>query len=847
MLSTLFVPRTIPFEGVLLFIIALTALISLIRVKKSKGSWLMLTFFGCAVMVGLSRIIEGTGGGLLFTQLQDTFIILSGVFLIQFAYHFPDYDQPREARLILGVYILFALVALGTILGLAIEAYRYPENLITSPEYFWYLNPLAIILAIFLCLRRTLHFSGPAIKSAAGWRARLDYALKTIWQPPNKWAAFQRNLALALLIGMIQALPPLGLVTGVWANYMIAIGGLLVIASVALVFYNYTSDMISFNTKLVGISLTTLLIFMGIAGIHAIETVRLHQLESVTRQFQTVQEAIVLRSESADAPPLVVSYVISWPAPMDHQLADLDIHYLGENVQPDDLTPIQGLGGPVNAIKDQDGFVFRFAGSQFGDFYRHRFEHDGRVYEIGFPWLEYAQPILSEVNKYILLTILGALAILTLFPFFFRRHLFDPLDTLLEGVKNADQGKLDTTLPIFYADEIGMISSSFNRMITSLRNSNKRRDQYYAELLQNNAILEQEIRERENAQLALMESEKKYRTVVEEATQGIMVMQEGRRIFYNPAWLEMTGYSVEEYDSMSFQSLVFADDLETVENAYQGLVTGYEFKAVPDFRITTKSGDIKWLSVRGARIDWEGKPAEMVFIKDITERKQQELKLQSYKQQLQALASQLTLTEERERRRIAVELHDHVGQALALARIQLAAAQNSQTEAARVALLGDTSDILKDAIKQTRSLIFELSSPVLNEMGLKAAISEWLQTYAETQAGLKTELVEIGPDLPLSADLRAILFRNVRELLTNVIRHAQATNVRVTLEQTPTLASVTVQDDGIGFQADGISPQLGFGLFSIQEQMNDLGGSLTIQSATGEGTKITLCVPQQGL
>jgi PAS domain S-box-containing protein len=313
----------------------------------------------------------------------------------------------------------------------------------------------------------------------------------------------------------------------------------------------------------------------------------------------------------------------------------------------------------------------------------------------------------------------------------------------------------------------------------------------------------------------------------------------------------MTGYSAEEYDSMSFLSLVFPDDLETVENAYQELVTGYEFEALPDFRIKTKSGDIKWLSVRGARIDWEGKPAGMVFIKDITERKQQELQLQSYQQRLQALASQLTLTEERERRRIAVELHDHVGQALTLARIQIAAAQNSQTEAARSALLGYTSDVLKDAIKQTRSLVFDLSSPVLNELGLKAAISEWLHTYAEIQAGLKTELVVLGSDLTMSADLRAIIFRNVRELLTNVIRHAQATCVRVTLEQTPTQACVTVQDDGIGFRADEIASHVtrasGFGLFSIQEQMNDLGGSLTVQTTPGEGAKITLYVPHQGL
>ena len=103
----------------------------------------------------------------------------------------------------------------------------------------------------------------------------------------------------------------------------------------------------------------------------------------------------------------------------------------------------------------------------------------------------------------------------------------------------------------------------------------------------------------------------------------------------------------------------------------------------------------------------------------------------------------------------------------------------------------------------------------------------------------------------MDADLRAILFRNVRELLTNVIRHAQATCVRVTLEQTPTQACVTVQDDGIGFQAEEIHPRVtytgGFGLFSIREQMNNLGGLLTIQTAPGEGAKIMLCVPKQDL
>jgi signal transduction histidine kinase len=302
---------------------------------------------------------------------------------------------------------------------------------------------------------------------------------------------------------------------------------------------------------------------------------------------------------------------------------------------------------------------------------------------------------------------------------------------------------------------------------------------------------------------------------------------------------------------MQFMTFIHPDDVGMISEGFHTLLLRRDANVFSEFRVITKSGDTKWLSVHGTYIEWNGRPAGMVYIEDVSERKQQEHQIQSYQQQLQALASQLTLTEERERRRLAVELHDHIGQALALARIQIAAAQSSQLEATRNALLAETSEILKEAIQETRTLVFDLSSPVLNELGLSAAISEWLQKYAGKQAGLKSELVEIGPDFPMSVDLRAILYRSVRELLTNVIRHAQASYVRVTLEQSRSQACITVQDDGIGFQADDISARLshssGFGLFSIQEQINDLGGNLTIQTTPGEGTKITVCVPHHDL
>lgn len=243
MLTTLSRASSVTFEGVLLFIIALAALISMLPLKKkTKATLLLCVFFSCMALLGFSRILEGIVGGLLFIQLQDTFIILGGVFLVQFAYHFPHYDQPREARTVLTVYVLIVLLALGTVFAVGIDAYRHPEDTITSPEYFWYLMPLAIVLAVFLCIRRALYYAGPSKKIAASWRARLAHALKALLHPPNDPTAFQRNLALAISVGAIQAIPSMHLLQKPLANYMIGIGGILVVASIALVYYSHTSE-----------------------------------------------------------------------------------------------------------------------------------------------------------------------------------------------------------------------------------------------------------------------------------------------------------------------------------------------------------------------------------------------------------------------------------------------------------------------------------------------------------------------------------------------------------------------------------------------------------------------------
>ncbi|MGD8980183.1 MAG: transporter substrate-binding domain-containing protein [Desulfobacterales bacterium] len=235
---------------------------------------------------------------------------------------------------------------------------------------------------------------------------------------------------------------------------------------------------------------------------------------------------------------------------------------------------------------------------------------------------------------------------------------------------------------------------------------------------------------------------------------------------------------------------------------------------------------------------------------EMAERKQAEEKINNYQERLKALASQLTITEEKERRRIAANLHDQIGQSLALARIQMAVAKKSAANDGLAAKLDDVSEILREAVQDTRHLIFDLSPPAMHEIGLGGAISEWIEDQIGNRYGLETEFfdnIDQSYRKTLDENVRAILFRNVRELLINVVKHSQANQVSVSMEVADSILKIVVQDDGIGFdfrsEFQSVKSESGFGLFSIKERMADMGGALEIESETGKGCKAILTVP----
>jgi signal transduction histidine kinase len=231
----------------------------------------------------------------------------------------------------------------------------------------------------------------------------------------------------------------------------------------------------------------------------------------------------------------------------------------------------------------------------------------------------------------------------------------------------------------------------------------------------------------------------------------------------------------------------------------------------------------------------------------IEARTQAEERLLANQKQLQALAVQLLTVEDQERRRIANELHDSIGQILAFLKIELGELQRSGLPAEVTHAIGRIREQVETAIKQTRSLTFEISPPELYTLGLEPALEELAQRFGE-ERGLQCHVYDSEEPKPLSDPIKTLLYRIVRELLINVAKHAKAKMVSIQLSRADDRLRVTVVDDGTGFDAAGLDNRAantvsGFGLFSIRERLQHVGGSLVIQSSHGQGTQVTIEAP----
>jgi PAS domain S-box-containing protein len=346
---------------------------------------------------------------------------------------------------------------------------------------------------------------------------------------------------------------------------------------------------------------------------------------------------------------------------------------------------------------------------------------------------------------------------------------------------------------------------------------------------------------------ALRDSEVRFRTIFEVTTIGIALLdKDGRVVEVNPALQRMLGYSLSEVVNQVFTVFILPEDASRCKALFRELVHGKQDSYQVEKKYVRKDGQTAWgrlnvSLVRGAK---EEDHLAVCMIEDIAAQKQAEKEIRTYQEQLRSVASELSLTEEQERRRLATDLHDHVGQILALAQIKLGAIRESVSSTQLVEPMNEVRRLIEQTIQYTRSLSFELSPPILYDLGFDAAL-EWLAELVQEQHGITVKVQTDRSSKSMSGEIRVILFQAMRELLVNAAKHANAKNIRVFIAREDAALQVKIEDDGLGMgiSADAANGPFGFGFFSIRERLKYLGGHLEVVSEPGWGTRVTLQVP----
>jgi PAS domain S-box-containing protein len=226
----------------------------------------------------------------------------------------------------------------------------------------------------------------------------------------------------------------------------------------------------------------------------------------------------------------------------------------------------------------------------------------------------------------------------------------------------------------------------------------------------------------------------------------------------------------------------------------------------------------------------EPRESQLALI-DVTE-------LRKTERALQAAVVAASLAEERERRKLAADLHDDAGQLVSLASLKLHALRDA-TEVERGARMVELEDLLGKIRQRIASLSFQLSPPLLHDVGLTAAV-QWLAEDLHNNHALNVKIVE-EQELDLDENTRVTFYRAIRELLLNVVKHAGVKEARIRIAREAGMARIAVEDSGVGMPPR--SKHQGFGLLALRERVEQMGGSLETRSTPGSGTTVVVSLP----
>ena len=342
----------------------------------------------------------------------------------------------------------------------------------------------------------------------------------------------------------------------------------------------------------------------------------------------------------------------------------------------------------------------------------------------------------------------------------------------------------------------------------------------------------------------LVEQERLFTDAMIEALPGVLYLydEHGRFLRWNRNFVAVTGYSDREIARMHPLDFFTGKDRERVAREIRA--TFERGESCVEAAFVTKDGCAKDYFFTGKRIEFSGVPCLIGVGIDITVRKNAEAATEQYARRLQATSHRLMTVQEAERRTLARELHDAVGQELTALSLNLTIIEDALPEVTSRKVrerLEDSQELLEETTRHLRNIMVELRPPGLDELGLLAALKEHVgQVGRRSEVAVSVTGIEPQPRLTPTDEIA--LFRIVQEALNNIVKHAQASDARVSLRQNAHAVVLSITDNGVGFDtaAKPIMGGYGMGTTTMRERAEAIGARLQLQSAPGQGTRVTV-------
>lgn len=349
----------------------------------------------------------------------------------------------------------------------------------------------------------------------------------------------------------------------------------------------------------------------------------------------------------------------------------------------------------------------------------------------------------------------------------------------------------------------------------------------------------------------LQESEVRYSSLVEALLTGVYICVDNTIVFVNKQFAEMFGYTKEELLGRDMMDLIHPDDREKAHSIFRAFADDHLEDSEYEVVGLRKDGDIIYLSGRNTPIDLDGQQATLGNIANISRRKEAEKERQKSEEGLRILSARLLSAEERERKRIASDIHDSIGQTLSAIKFSVESSLlslNDQSISSAQKALERIIPVTQQSIDEVRRIIMDLHPSTLDDLGLVATISWFCRDFESFYTNITVKrAIEVAED-DIPAPLKTVIYRILQEALNNAAKHSKTDSILLKLDKRGKNLELLIEDGGVGFDTEEATAAngsaKGLGLASMKERASSSGGGFTIQSAPGIGTRIQILWPQ---